>query len=679
MTVKPDPAPGFDANGQPLPAGWNKKSPPPAAAAKPTLEADDHGDMLTQPRQKEGDFYGGAYKVPPKFAPMLDQASTKYGVPLGVLHWVGYHESMWNPTAVGSQTSSGTAKGMFQFMDGTAKELGINPLDPAQAIDGAARYLRKLYDETGDWTAAVEKYGTFSTGLGARRDAMAKRGFQGFFNDTGGDKMADRRKAGASDVSPMWNEYGITGADDEFSDPPDKYTGWDQPGEAPPPKPTEYSDAEDVPLANDPDTTYGSILPFSKDNKTGEVSLAVPEFLRAPVRGVVEGGQEARGVRPVDDPAARSDIFAATGALGGARAGVAEPKPGPVIAPKSPIRPAAIEAQKAGYVLPPASISEKPGIVSQALAGWSGKIKTQQAASAKNQLVTNDLATQSLGLPKGTVLTQEVFNKVRAQAGEAYKDVVNAVPTIKPDQPFRDIVQSLGGQNSQAAKAFPKITNNAGIKELVGELDMASEHPTGAWVELVKELRFSANSNLKSIGDPSKHALGLAQREAANAVDDLMERQITAAGNPQAINAYRQARQLIAKSWDVEGATNPASGDVSARGLAKLMDKGRPLTGELKTIAEAGSAFPKSMQDPAGFGDNEAFSALDFFGSAAAVAHGNPTVAGAILARPVARSVLLSKPYQQTLFPRSTDTMSRALRIPNMSTYPSSQPEEAQQ
>jgi hypothetical protein len=126
------------------------------------------------------------------------------------------------------------------------------------------------------------------------------------------------------------------------------------------------------------------------------------------------------------------------------------------------------------------------------------------------------------------------------------------------------------------------------------------------------------------------------------------------------VDAYRAARQLIAKSYDVEGATNTATGDVNARGLARLADKGRPLTDELDTIAQAASAFPKALQPPAGFGHNETWSALDFFGGAAAVAHGNPGVAAGIMLRPAARAALLSQPFQrgmttprQALFPLS--------------------------
>lgn len=312
----------------------------------------------------------------------------------------------------------------------------------------------------------------------------------------------------------------------------------------------------------------------------------------------------------------------------------------------APPRQAAVDARQAGYVLPPSSISEKPGLVSSVLAGWGGKIKTQQEASSRNQSVTNELAAEALGLPKDTVLTEPVFQKLRQAAGQAYENVKNAIPSINSDAAYDRDMAGLTSQNSQAAQMFPKITANPGIRELVDELKSVKTFPTGAGVELVKELRFNANANLRAIGDPSKHALGIAQRQAADAVDSLMERNIAAAGNPDAVAQYRAARQLIAKSYDIEGATNSATGDVNAHGLARLAAKGRPLTGQLDTIANAATAFPKMMQAPAGFGHPEAFSALDFFGSAAALGHGNPSIAGAIVARPLARSLMLSKPYQ---------------------------------
>jgi soluble lytic murein transglycosylase-like protein len=43
-------------------------------------------------------------------------------------------------------------------MPATAQDLGIDPLDPAQAIPAAGAYLRRLYDATGTWSKALAAY-----------------------------------------------------------------------------------------------------------------------------------------------------------------------------------------------------------------------------------------------------------------------------------------------------------------------------------------------------------------------------------------------------------------------------------------------------------------------------------------------------------------------------------------
>ena len=50
------------------------------------------------------------------------------------------------------------ALGIAQFMPATAQQLGINPLDPFQAIDGAGRYLASLYRQTSSWSQALAAY-----------------------------------------------------------------------------------------------------------------------------------------------------------------------------------------------------------------------------------------------------------------------------------------------------------------------------------------------------------------------------------------------------------------------------------------------------------------------------------------------------------------------------------------
>lgn len=78
----------------------------------------------------------------------------KYGLPQGMLNAVMRTESSGNPNAV----SPKGAQGLFQFMPETAKELGIDPMNPEQAADGAARYLKQHYDRFGDWNLALAAY-----------------------------------------------------------------------------------------------------------------------------------------------------------------------------------------------------------------------------------------------------------------------------------------------------------------------------------------------------------------------------------------------------------------------------------------------------------------------------------------------------------------------------------------
>lgn len=78
----------------------------------------------------------------------------KYGVPSTILYKMMMAESGGNPNAV----SPAGAIGLMQFMPDTAASLGIDPHDPYQSIEGAAKYLRQLYDRFGNFELAVAAY-----------------------------------------------------------------------------------------------------------------------------------------------------------------------------------------------------------------------------------------------------------------------------------------------------------------------------------------------------------------------------------------------------------------------------------------------------------------------------------------------------------------------------------------
>ncbi|HBG22649.1 MAG: lytic transglycosylase domain-containing protein [Syntrophaceticus sp.] len=85
----------------------------------------------------------------------FQMAASKYQIDPAVLKAVAKAESNFNPQAV----SRSGALGLMQFMPGTAQSLGINPLDPAQSIQGAAKYLSSLLDQfQGNLTLALAAY-----------------------------------------------------------------------------------------------------------------------------------------------------------------------------------------------------------------------------------------------------------------------------------------------------------------------------------------------------------------------------------------------------------------------------------------------------------------------------------------------------------------------------------------
>ena len=63
-------------------------------------------------------------------------------------------ESNWDPVIV----SHRGAIGLAQLMPGTAEELGVDPWDAYDNLDGGARYLRQQYDRFGTWELALAAY-----------------------------------------------------------------------------------------------------------------------------------------------------------------------------------------------------------------------------------------------------------------------------------------------------------------------------------------------------------------------------------------------------------------------------------------------------------------------------------------------------------------------------------------
>ncbi len=87
---------------------------------------------------------------------LVEAAAQRYGIEPAVLHGLIQQESGFDPSA---QSSAG-ASGLTQLMPATASSMGVaNPLNPAESIEGGARYLSQLMGQfSGNTTDALAAY-----------------------------------------------------------------------------------------------------------------------------------------------------------------------------------------------------------------------------------------------------------------------------------------------------------------------------------------------------------------------------------------------------------------------------------------------------------------------------------------------------------------------------------------
>lgn len=324
------------------------------------------------------------------------------------------------------------------------------------------------------------------------------------------------------------------------------------------------------------------------------------------------------------------------------------PAPKGFVAPaKNAVRDATLAAaRKEGYVVPPATTN--PSLLNRTLEGAAGKITTAQLAAMKNQDATNALARRAVGLSNDVPITPETLTGLRASAGKVYEQIGNA-GDIVADSQYLDDLAALGNSVDEIAKSFPEA--NVGASKEIGKLVdsmLQDKFSSKSALEYVKQLRNQAKLNLSPLAaaDPSKQALGMAQREAAGALEDMIMRHLVANGDEEVAQMFGQARKLIAVSHTIENALNESTGNVKATELAGQLKRGKPLSGELEIAAKFAQAFPKAAREVTE--SMPGISPLDFYASGGASAlTGNLLPMLYPAARMAIRHALLTGPGQK--------------------------------
>jgi hypothetical protein len=376
------------------------------------------------------------------------------------------------------------------------------------------------------------------------------------------------------------------------------------------------------------------------------------------IAGGAGTGAAAAGLINPDDIGAGALIGGAMPAVvaGAGKLGHAIGRNLPAAEVPSSLRESVQAARQAGYVIPPSQA--KPTAVNRLLEGFSGKITTAQNASAKNQPITNELVKRAIGAEE---LSPAALAKIRSSANAAY-DELGRFGAFQVDDAFRESLGKAGAISAQMRRDFPELVN-AEVDQLVEGLSSRGQFDAQSAIEAIKQFRYSGSAN-KAAQDPAKKALGSAQMKIAGALEDLIDRNLQATGDQGLLANYRSARQTLAKVYDVERALNTASGNVDAKKLGDLLKKGRPLTGELRQVAEFASQFPKAVQMTERMGSLPQVSPLDFGAlGAMSAATSNPLLMAGVLARPAARSLVLSNAVQNRLATPAGTSGNRLLEL----------------
>ena len=265
------------------------------------------------------------------------------------------------------------------------------------------------------------------------------------------------------------------------------------------------------------------------------------------------------------------------------------------------------EGRSAGYVVPPSEIN--PTFLSNRLESLGGKAAIKQEAALRNQSTTNDLARKAMGIADDQPISVSALEAIRKNSGKAYEDV-----------------SSLSGIAKQDLEALKLSRNEA-----------------QGW--------FNAYNRSAS---PLDLAKAKAARDMSDQLEESLRNEAVSAGRNDLLPSLVEARKQIAKSYTVQRALNPATGDVSAPILGRMYGKGKPLSDGLDTIGAFNQAFPKftgvGVSTPAAGVSKAEMLSGGLLGIAGSAATGSPLgllAAGLPLLSHPARSMALSGALQK--------------------------------
>ena len=307
-----------------------------------------------------------------------------------------------------------------------------------------------------------------------------------------------------------------------------------------------------------------------------------------------QGGPEAQPILKALQ-AITTPIAKIGGAVHQAISDVTSPRTADVVGDLATLAPAARgwlgESGRAGEIAGGHPLSEEAEAESARLGGFKtrgenlgldlpegGTPERHAAAAVNNRPVVNSAVRTELNLPANAPLSPPMLDAARTKY------------TTPAYQAVRDVPEIPLGTNYQAA-----------IGE-VDNLDSIAEKyrpPTGPGVisgdkavDLSRYLRNKANKYFAAAkGNPAYEDVAQAHWDSAQAVEDAVKEALP----PEKAQAWDNARIYAAKTYSVQNALDGA-GNVKVTDLKRQLLKGKPLSGDLETLANLGAQYPEAFK-----------------------------------------------------------------------------------
>lgn len=301
------------------------------------------------------------------------------------------------------------------------------------------------------------------------------------------------------------------------------------------------------------------------------------------------------------------------------------------------------ELHDAGYKLLPTQMEGKTA--TRSLEGSGGIDRTTTLLRDKNREVSQRLAARATGLRPGNITDDALTNANQAVYRQSYEPVINSMQTVPRGGRIQR--QELQGilQRAQGNERLPNIQAEA--------QDAFRELTPREALEKIRQLRMDSKDAINR----QERTYGYALRDIANSIESQVERSLPQ--NSPLMETYRAGREQIAKNEAVrEMLVDKSTGIIDPNKAHQIREAGTRLTGELSTLANAGSPMYRASTSPPIKGQGTPVNWGDFWlggglGGSLAFFTGSPLgllgAAAPPVMRAASRHIVASQPVQNMM------------------------------